>query len=148
MQMFNVRVYGILIHNNSVLVSDEMIKGNYFTKFPGGGLEFGEGTRDCLEREFKEETGLNIEVREHLYTTDYYQPSAFHPDHQILSVYYYVTANGIESLRTVSEKNAFSAEQIASGEDCEVFRWISLNDLKKDDVSLPIDQIVVGILKG
>ena len=45
--MFNIRVYGILINDaKQVLVSDEYIRGTYITKFPGGGLEFGEGTRD------------------------------------------------------------------------------------------------------
>src|SRR5512133_2855883 len=89
MQKFNIRVYGILINEQKeVLVSDEFIRGNYYTKFPGGGLEFGEGTRDCLKREFLEEMNLNVEVGEHLYTTDYFQMSAFHPDHQIISIYY------------------------------------------------------------
>jgi 8-oxo-dGTP pyrophosphatase MutT (NUDIX family) len=54
--MITVRVYGILLNERKeVLVSDELIRGNYFTKFPGGGLEFGEGTRACLQREFQEE---------------------------------------------------------------------------------------------
>ena len=54
MALFNVRVYGILIDSNKrLLVSDEFIRGNYFTKFPGGGLEFGEGTRDCLKENLK-----------------------------------------------------------------------------------------------
>lgn len=71
--MFNLRVYGILINENKqVLVSDEFIRGNYYTKFPGGGLEFGEGTRECLKREFKEELDLDITVGEHLYTTDFF----------------------------------------------------------------------------
>jgi hypothetical protein len=40
--MFNIRVYGILINEQKqVLVADEFIRGNYYTKFPGGGLEFG-----------------------------------------------------------------------------------------------------------
>src|ERR687890_127636 len=91
--MFNVRVYGILINEkNQVLVSDEYIRGNYYTKFPGGGLEIGEGTRDCLKREFKEEMNLNVEVGDHNYSTDFYQRSAFNPDHQIVSIYYYVKA--------------------------------------------------------
>ena len=56
---FNIRVYGVLINQqNQVLVSDEYIRGSYYTKFPGGGLELGEGTRDCLKREFKEEMDL------------------------------------------------------------------------------------------
>ncbi len=80
--MFNIRVYGILINEQKqILVSDEFIRGNYYTKFPGGGLEIGEGTRDCLKREFKEEMNLNVEVGDHLYTTDFYQKSAFNPDH-------------------------------------------------------------------
>src|SRR4051794_35561734 len=91
MSHFNIRVYGILINEQKqVLVSDEFIRGNYYTKFPGGGLEFGEGTRDCLKREFLEEMNLNVEVGEHLYTTDYFQMSAFNPDHQIISIYYRV----------------------------------------------------------
>ena len=76
MPNFNIRVYGILLDKNKrVLISDEFIRGNYFTKFPGGGLEFGEGTRDCLKREFKEETGLDVEIKEHIYTTDFFQIS-------------------------------------------------------------------------
>src|SRR3982750_4950693 len=93
MPLFNVRVYGILINDqNELLVSDEYIRGGYYTKFPGGGLEFGEGTRECLRREFKEEMELNVEVGEHLYTTDFFQISAFNPKFQIVSIYYYVTA--------------------------------------------------------
>ena len=71
MHRFNIRVYGILINEKKqVLVSDEFIRGNYYTKFPGGGLEFGEGTRDCLRREFMEELELKVNIVEHIYTTD------------------------------------------------------------------------------
>src|SRR5438128_11218936 len=93
MAQFNVRVYGILINEKKqVLVSDEFIRGNYYTKFPGGGLEFGEGTRDCLRREFKEEMNLEVEVGDHIYTTDFFQLSAFHPGQQIISIYYFAKA--------------------------------------------------------
>ena len=96
---FTIRVYGILKdENNRVLLSDEFIRGDYFTKFPGGGLELGEGTRDCLKREFKEETGLDVIVGEHIYTTDYYQQSAFNPNDQIISIYYFVRAEDVSSL--------------------------------------------------
>ena len=91
--MFNIRVYGILINDDKqVLVSDEFIRGSYYSKFPGGGLELGEGTRDCLKREFKEEMNLNVEIGEHIYTTDFFQVSAFNPSHQIISIYYFVKA--------------------------------------------------------
>ena len=69
--MFNIRVYGIMINEqNQLLVADEYIRGGYYTKFPGGGLEFGEGTRDCLKREFKEEMNLDVEIGDHIYTTN------------------------------------------------------------------------------
>ncbi|MEP6712577.1 MAG: NUDIX domain-containing protein, partial [Ferruginibacter sp.] len=91
--MFNIRVYGILINEQQqVLVSDEFIRGQYITKFCGGGLEQGEGTIDCLKREFLEEMNLAVEVTSHLYTTDFYQQSAFNPAHQLISIYYYVNA--------------------------------------------------------
>src|SRR4029079_10410378 len=91
--MFNIRVYGILSEpERGVLVSDEFIRGGYYTKFPGGGLEFGEGTRECLKIEFKEEMDLNVGIGEHIYTTDYFQISAFRPDQQIISIYYYAKA--------------------------------------------------------
>ena len=61
MSHITVRVYGVLIDPiHGLLVSDEFIRGDFFTKLPGGGLEFGEGTRDCLVREFQEETGMDI----------------------------------------------------------------------------------------
>lgn len=74
MALFNVRVYGLLLDaQNRLLVSDEYIRGEFFTKLPGGGLEFGEGTRDGLAREFMEETGITVTVGAHLYTTDFFK---------------------------------------------------------------------------
>ena len=87
---FNIRVYGILINNGQLLVSDEYIKKNKITKFPGGGLEFGEGPKDCLIREFKEELNLSIKVIEHYYTTDFCVNSSFDTNSQIISIYYIV----------------------------------------------------------
>lgn len=59
-------------------------------KFPGGGLEDGEGTIDALKREFMEELQLEIEVLEHHYTTDFHTRSTFDPDLQVVSIYYKV----------------------------------------------------------
>ena len=146
---FTIRVYGILIDENKrVLVSDEFIRGDYFTKFPGGGLEIGEGTRDCLKREFKEETGLDVVVGNHIYTTDYFQPSAFNTNDQIISIYYFVKADGLSSLAVKEKVFDFELHQIADPNgQSEVLRWIDWNDLNDDTVSLPIDKIVVRMLK-
>lgn len=145
---FVVRVYGILKDEHKrILVSDEYIKGKFYTKFPGGGLEFGEGTKECVVREFKEETGLDVEVTEHIYTTDFYQPSAFNPNHQIISIYYYVKANNLNSLKTSDIRFNFTEEQLASRQNCEVFRWVSADSISAEDVNLPIDKIVAEMIR-
>lgn len=150
MALFNVRVYGILLDKNKrLLVSDEFIRGSYFTKLPGGGLELGEGTRDCLQREFMEETGLPVEIGEHIYTTDFYQVSAFNNKDQILSVYYYVTTNEAETLITKKKPFDFEPQQIADpGGEAEVFRWVEWNDIHEDIMSLPIDKIVIRMIRN
>ena len=150
---FTIRVYGILKdENNRVLLSDEFIRGNYFTKFPGGGMEFGEGTRDCLKREFKEETGLDVTVGEHIYTTDYFQISAFNKCNQIVSIYYFVRANEPNELTELQTKKAvfdFEPHQVSDmNAQLELLRWIEWNELSEDSVSLPIDKIVVKMLKS
>lgn len=148
MALFNIRVYGILkTEDNQILVSDEFIRGSFFTKFPGGGLEFGEGTRDCLIREFKEETGLDVTVGDHIYTTDFFQISAFNNKDQIICIYYFVHTAEPLQLKTATKAFDFSPEQIADKTACaESFRLIHLNDLTEESVSLPIDKIVVNKL--
>jgi 8-oxo-dGTP diphosphatase len=149
MGRFNIRVYGILVDSNKrVLVSDEYIRGSFFTKFPGGGLEFGEGTRDCLKREFKEETGLDVGIGEHLYTTDFYQVSAFNNNDQIISIYYFVHGNA-EQLETKTTAFDFVPHQVSDPEgEAEVFRWINWNELTEEIMDLPIDKLVVRLLKA
>ena len=149
--MFNIRVYGILINEQKqVLVSDELIRGSYITKFPGGGLEFGEGTRDCLRREFKEEMGLEVEIGDHIYTTDYFQLSAFNPNHQIISIYYF--AKALEEIKAPLRNKEFDFDEqqlkvYASTGETETFRFIDWNDFSEESVTLPIDKIVARIIK-
>jgi 8-oxo-dGTP diphosphatase len=151
MNLFNIRVYGILLNERKqVLVSDEFIRGNYYTKFPGGGLEFGEGLRDGLKREFKEEMNLEVEIGEHIYTTDYFQISAFNPGHQIISIYYF--AKALEPITAPLRNMPFDFDEnqllfYKKKGEIETFRFVDWNDFSEDTVTLPIDKIVVRILK-
>lgn len=149
--MFNIRVYGILINEKKqVLVSDEFIRGKYYTKFCGGGLEKGEGTIDCLKREFMEEMNLKIEVTRHLYTTDFYQQSAFNPEHQIISIYYYVKALEEIQVPLRTKPFEFDEQQLLMYKEkgeTETFRFIEWTDFAADAVTLPIDKIVAGLVK-
>jgi 8-oxo-dGTP diphosphatase len=151
MSIISIRVYGILINENKqLLVSDELIRGKYYTKFPGGGLEFGEGTRDCLRREFKEEMDLSVEIGDHIYTTDYYQPSAFKEGQQIFSIYYFAKALEPIKVRLRDKPFDFDEAQLKQHEltHCtESFRFIDWENVSADVVTLPIDKIVVEMLK-
>lgn len=133
-----------------MLVSDELIRGKQYTKFPGGGLEFGEGTRECLRREFLEEMNLEVEVGEHLYTTDFFQVSAFNPDHQIISIYYLVKPLQEITARLSDAAFDFDEQQMVlynQHNEIETFRFIAWDNLTAESVSLPIDKIVVSMLK-
>ena len=138
---FNIRVYGILINNGQLLVSDEYIKKNKITKFPGGGLEFGEGPKDCLIREFKEELNLSIKVIEHFYTTDFYVNSSFDTNSQIISIYYIVYP-----LEKMDFKVSLSSHNYEAKEGAQSVRWIKLSELKENDFSLIIDRKVGEML--
>lgn len=142
MLKFNVRVYGILITDDAkVLLSDEYDFGFPHTKFPGGGLEYGEGTKECLRREFLEECNLKIEVLDHFYTTDFFQKSAFN-DTQVLSIYYLVKNLEPFNFETTNKKFDFSDD--SSGQ--QKLRWISLKDLSADELTLPIDKVVADMI--
>lgn len=150
-KMISVRVYGILINDQKqVLVSDEYIRGDYFTKFPGGGLELGEGTRDGLKREFLEELNLKVEIGDHIYTTDIYQQSAFNSAHQILSIYYFAHALEPITVPLRSKPFEFDEAQLKLYEETrqiETVRFIDWENFSADAVTLPLDKIAVNMVK-
>ena len=140
MSYFNVRVYGLLINGEQqVLISDEQSGGKIFSKFPGGGLELGEGLIDALKREFMEECNAEIEVLKHFYTTDFYEKSSFN-DSQILSIYYIVKA--VHPLQLNFKSKVFDFD----GDSLQSFRWMDLATLKIEDVTFKTDQTVVELL--
>ena len=149
MEKFNIRVYGVLINEEKkILVADEFIRGKYYTKFPGGGLELGEGTRDCLKREFKEELDIYVEIGDHIYTTDFFQLSAFNPAHQIISIYYYVKP--LEEIKSARQQNEFIPveKNHLNDEEIESFRFIDWDFFSDESVTLPIDKIVAKLVKS
>lgn len=144
MSYFNVRVYGLLINqNNEVLVSDEEEYGFRFSKFPGGGLELGEGLIDGLKREFLEECNAEIEVLSHFYTTDFFEKSSFN-DSQVISVYYIVKEKVPLQLAFKDVIYDFDGE----GEILQAFRWVKIEDLNIEDITFKTDKTVGQLLKN
>ncbi|HZY38266.1 MAG TPA: NUDIX hydrolase [Mucilaginibacter sp.] len=142
MYPFNVRVYGLLVNDhNEVLISDEQEYGIRFTKFPGGGLEFGEGLVDGLKREFLEECNAEVEIIRHFYTTDFFVKSAFN-DSQVISVYYLV--KNTSTLNMVFKTAVFDFD--GGGEILQAFRWVKLSNLPNEVFLFPTDQQVAKLL--
>ena len=129
----NIRVYAIYLNEkNELMALDEGYAGEKLIKLPGGGLEFGEGTIECLHREFAEELNLKIEVFEHFYTQEDFFVSRFRENEQLLTIYYNVNILNLDELKILDE----SIENV---------KWISLHE--ENPLPLPIDKIVFEKLK-
>jgi mutator protein MutT len=138
---FNLRVYGIALKNRQVLISSELGGNHAFTKFPGGGLEPGEGLADCLIREMREELQTDVSVGTLFYVNDFFQASTFNENHQLLSFYYFVNYNKCEAIGQ-------EAYQFPLIEDGEKQRWVAISDLTESDFTFPIDKVVMEKLKS
>lgn len=132
---FNLRIYGLMIKNEKVLVTRELIRDKMITKFPGGGLEYGEGTVDCLKREFIEELNLPIKISSHFYTTDFFVQSYFDSS-QVISIYYLVDAE-MDKEPQIQENEKM----------VKSFEWISISNLNSDNFTFPIDKKICEQLK-
>ena len=141
---FNVRVYGILIAGGRILVTDEVRLGVGMTKFPGGGLKFGEGLSDALEREWNEELNISIEVGDLVYVNPFLQVSAFRSEDQVLCIYYEVKLRG-EGNPPIRESRLDFGK---SPEGSQSFFWIDLETFSEDDLTFPIDKSVVPIIRN
>lgn len=137
---FNIRVYGLLAEDGKILVTDEFRLGIFITKFPGGGLRFGEGTIDCLRREFKEELNSDIDKISHYYTTDFFQATELLPTTmQLINIYYQITIRKPYNFRTTEKK--FDFPEKTDGAQC--FRWMKIKELSENDFTFPIDKRII-----
>jgi len=141
---FTIRIYALILNENKeVLVTDEFQLNMRMTKFPGGGLDFGEGTIDCLKREMLEECNQEITAIQHFYTTDFYQKALFWDDHQLISIYYLARLK--DPIRFRISDHPFDFPEGVNGN--QSFRWVSVEKLNSEDFTFPIDKHVALLLK-
>ncbi|NVK04683.1 MAG: NUDIX hydrolase [Flavobacteriia bacterium] len=130
-----IRVYGVLLNEGDVLISRENYKGVDMFKFPGGGMEEGEGTKETLIREWKEELNVEVKPEGHLYTTDFHTVSTFDTNIQVMSIYYrvslpaeYVAKLPLDPQGTIPENKK------------ESFQWYPLEQLSVADFTFDTEK--------
>jgi mutator protein MutT len=89
-----VRPTGILIEDGRILIVKQEVSRERHWSLPGGKLEYGETIEQCLVREVKEETGIDIRVKEMLYVTDRFR----HMNNHIVHISFLVERIGKKPL--------------------------------------------------
>lgn len=127
---FNIRVYAIIEHFGKILLIREHYAGENLIKFPGGGLEYGEGIIEALERELKEELSLELKSFTHFYTQEDFLRSKFNLNQQIITIYYKAEVSNIDRIKITDQQ-------------IHEIIWQPINKLGEIEVPLPIDKLVV-----
>ena len=126
-------------------------KDNAVWTIPKGEFDEKEEPFIAAKREFKEEMDLVVEVGAHLYTTDFFQMSAFNSSHQIISIYY--AAKALEPIKAPLRTKPFDfdereMEMYRQTKETETFRFIDWNLFSSETVTLPIDKVVADLVKS
>ncbi|WP_374124899.1 NUDIX domain-containing protein [Leptotrichia hongkongensis] len=85
-----IRVAGILIEDNKILLIQHHKNDKKYWLIPGGGNDWGETTKEALIREYKEETNMDIEVDEFLFFSETISPDK---KRHVLNLFYKIHRN-------------------------------------------------------
>ena len=117
-------VYGLVARDQQVLLVMTQFTRKYC--LPGGAIEKGEGIEAALEREFKEETGIAVQVEDfaRFETNFFYYDPLDMAIHGFLFFYYC----------TPLTFNLLSGDDAAAIEDVDVSHpvWVDIADLSED----------------
>lgn len=91
---FRVGAYGVLVEDGRVLLTRTVTRSAILNNFPGGAVELGEAPWDALQRELREETGLEVRPLELLHATERYYRSRDYPENQLVKLYWRVERTG------------------------------------------------------
>jgi len=114
-----VRVAGILITGNGVLLIAHKKNNDVYWLLPGGGVDYGESLSEALVREFFEELNIDVTVRDLAFISDSIDPSG---GRHILNICFICSYTGGEYLLgeegRLHDFNFFGRNEIA---DIKIF---------------------------
>lgn len=126
--VFGYRVAGICVQNGKVLLQKPTNDEGY--AFPGGHAAFGETSAETLVREFREEIGAQIAVRDLKWVAELFFPWGSRPCHQIC-LYYLVDILTPE----IPKEGCFIAKERMEGRAFDLeFHWVPLDRIHEIEV--------------
>lgn len=139
-EALRVRVSGICVQNNALLLVNHKSLGEdgFFWAPPGGGMNYGSTAEENLKREFKEETGLDVNIKKFLFVHEFLQQ----PLHAIELFFEVEIKDGV--LMKGSDPEMHEEHQII--DDVKFMDWETLKKYKKNQVHQIFSQCT-GILE-
>jgi 8-oxo-dGTP diphosphatase len=139
--LFNVRVYALIVKNNRLLISEEQHGAFFLRKFPGGGLQFGEGVLQALHRELKEELDADVDSASLLCITEDFVVSFLNNQQQVIGVHYLV------DLKQDYSDEFFNNNHLELENGHIQFKWVLIDSLVAEDFTSPVDKSAFKKLK-
>ena len=130
-----IRVAGILVENNKILLIQHHKNNKKYWLIPGGGNDWGETTKQALVREYKEETNLDIEVDEFLFFSETISPNK---ERHVLNLFFKVHRNN---------KNDDNI-QLGNEEVLTDLKFITKDELKSITIYPNIKENLLKIVNG
>ena len=119
-----VRVCGLCIEDDKILLINHhsLNKSGDFWGPPGGGMDFGFSAEENLAREFREETGLIVEIEQFLFVHEYLKP----PLHAIELIFLVKKIGGKLSI-------GFDPEMDSQSQIIHDLQYLSMTEIKTFD---------------
>jgi ADP-ribose pyrophosphatase YjhB (NUDIX family) len=137
-----VRPTGILVEDNRILLIKQQVTDSRSWSLPGGKLESKEDIQQCLVREMKEETGLNVIVKELAYITDRIITPTIH----IVHMSFLVTRKGPRNAALEwTHEDVETSPTHAKLRECKM---IPVEDLTRYGFSPTFQQLVIAGFPG
>ena len=109
-----IRVAGITIQGDEILLIEHTKKDKKYWLVPGGGVDWGESTEQALIREYKEETNLDIEVKDFLFFSEAISTDK---NKHVINLYFLVIVkNDSEPMKIGDESNLSDLRYVSKEE--------------------------------